>query len=242
MSDVRNGDVERESRLSQCRESTLKDFKPSPMNNGKGIVVGQLVPVENNCLKVSETVSIDEAAGGYMEMLEYRNSARGHLMDLEDKNAMEGYLETMMQGTTLEQKTYGTLVLSEMHAETIEQLVSLPWRAVVLRYFEEEMRTMPKIHATIAIPYVRTERQLRFARCMIGLTRGEYDLEERKRSKVEKKSATSLNDECERSDNPRTSSSSVLEAKRRSLFHSAYDRTNISVSIEHLCQDARRRR
>ena len=164
----------------------MKDFKPSPMNHGKGSVVGQLVPVEYNRLTVSETVSIDEPASGYMEMLEYRNSARGHLMALEDKSAMEGYLETMMQGTTLKQKAYGTLVSSEMHKETIEQLVSLPWRAVVLRYFEEEMRTTPKIHALIAVPYVRTEIKLRCAWCMIGLTRGEYDSEERKRSKEEK--------------------------------------------------------
>ena len=114
------------------------------------------------------------------------NSARGHLMALEDKRAMEGYLETMMQGTTLKQKAYGTLVSSDMHAETIEQLVSLPCRAVVLRYFEEEMRTTPKIHALIAVPFVRTKLQLRFAWCMIGLTRGEYDSEERKRSKEEK--------------------------------------------------------
>ena len=87
--------------LSQCGESTMKDFIPSPMNHGKGSVVGQLVPVEYNRLTLSETVSIDELAGGYMEMLEYRNSVRGHLMALEDKSAMEGYLETMMQGTTL---------------------------------------------------------------------------------------------------------------------------------------------
>ena len=172
--------------LSQCGESTMKDLKPSPMNHGKGSVVGQLVPVEYNRLTVSETVSIDEPASGYMEMLEYRNSVRGHLMALEDKNPMECYLETMMQGTTLKQKAYGTLVLSKMHAETIEQLVSLPWRAVVLRYFEEEMRTTPKIHALIAVPYVRTELQLRCAWCMIGLTRGEYDSEARKRSKEEK--------------------------------------------------------
>ena len=32
--------------LSQCGESTLKDFKPSPMNHGKESVVGQLVPVD----------------------------------------------------------------------------------------------------------------------------------------------------------------------------------------------------
>ena len=116
-------------------------------------------------------------------------------MALEDKSAMEGYLETMkMQGTTLKKQEYGTLVSSEMHAEKIEQLVSHPWRAVVLRHFEEEMRTMPKIHALIAIPYVRTELQLRFAWCMIGLTRGECDSEERKRSKGEKVFLTSVRD------------------------------------------------
>ena len=170
--------------LSQCGESTVKDFKQSSMNHGKGSVVGQLVPVEYNRLTVSETVSIDKPAGGYMEMLEYRNSARGYVMALEDKSAMEGYLETMLQGTTLKQKAYGTLASSEMQAETIEQLVSLPWKAVVLRYFEVEMRTTPRIHALMAVP--ETELQLRFAWCMMGLTRGEYDSEERKRSKEEK--------------------------------------------------------
>ena len=90
--------------LSQCGESTMKDFKPSPMIHGKGNVAGQLIPVEYNRLTVSETVSIDEFIGGYMEMLEYRNSARGYVMALEDGKAMEGYLETMVQGTTLKQK------------------------------------------------------------------------------------------------------------------------------------------
>ena len=90
--------------LSQCGESTLKDFKQSPMNHGKGSVVGQLVPVEYNRLTVAKTVSIDEHASGYMEMLEYRKSARGHLIALEDKSAIKGYLETMTQGTTLKQK------------------------------------------------------------------------------------------------------------------------------------------
>ena len=158
--------------LSQCGESTMKDFKPSPMNHGKGSVTGQLVPVEYNRLTVSDTVSIDEHAGGYMEMLEYRNSAKGYVMALEDKMAMEGYLETMLRGTTLKQRAYGTLASSEMQAETIEQLVSLPWKAVVLKYFEEEMRTAPRIHALMAVPYVRTKLQLRFAWCMMGLNRG----------------------------------------------------------------------
>ena len=154
------------------------------MNHGKVSVTGQLVPVEYNRLTVSETVSIDEPAGGYMEMLEYRNSARGYVMALEDKMAMEGYLETMLK--FLKQKAYGTLASSEMQAETIEQLVSLPWKAVVLKYFEEEMRTAPRIHALMAVPYVRTELQLRFAWCMMGLTHEEYDSEERKKVKRRK--------------------------------------------------------
>ena len=172
--------------LSQCGERKMRDFKPSPMNHGKGSVAGQLTPVEYNRLTVSETVSIDEPTGGYMEMLECRNSARGYVMALEDEKTMEGYLEMMLQGTTLKQKAYGTLASSDIQAETIEQLVSLPWKAVVLRYFEEEMRTTPRIHALVAVPYVRTELQLRFAWCMMGLTREEYDSEERKRSKEEK--------------------------------------------------------
>ena len=90
--------------LSQSGESEMKDFKPSRMNHGKGSVAGQLIPVEYNRLAVSETVSIDEPTGGYMEMLEYRNSARGYVMALEDEKATEGYLETMLQGTTLKQK------------------------------------------------------------------------------------------------------------------------------------------
>ena len=90
----------------------MKVFKPSPMNHGKRSIVGQLVPVKYNRLTLSETVSIDEPAGGYMEMLEYRNSARGYVMALEDESAMEGYLETMLQSTTLKQKAYGTLASS----------------------------------------------------------------------------------------------------------------------------------
>ena len=73
-----------------------------------------------------------------------------------------------------------------MHAEKIDQLMSLPWRAVVLRHLEEEMRTTPKKHALIAVPYVRTDLQHRFAWCMTGLTMEEYDSDERKRSKEER--------------------------------------------------------
>ena len=109
-----------------------------------------------------------------------------------------------------------------MHAETIEQLVGLPWRAVVLGHFKEEMRTTPKILNLIAVPYVRTDLQFRFAWCMTGQTMGEYDSEERKRSKEEK--------------DPRRSGSSVCETERRSLFRLVHVRTNIGASVEYLCQ------
>ena len=199
----------------------MKVCKPSPMNHWIGSVLGQLVPVENNRLTVSDTVSIDEPATGYMEMLEYRNSARGHLMALEDQSAMQGYLETMMQGTILKQKAYGTLVSSEMHAETIEQLVSLPWRAVVLRSFEEEMRNTPIIHALI---------KLGFAWCMIGLTRGEYDSEERKRSKEEKVFLmTSVRDLM-------TQGAAIACAKRRdALYFIRFIKEQMSVPALNTC-------
>ena len=129
---------------------------------------------------------IKSTHGGYMEMMEYRNSARGHLIALENKGAMEGYLEEMIQGLKMKQKAYGTLDSFEMHSETIDQLVSLSWRAVLLRHFEEKMRTTRKVHALIAVRYIRSDLQLSFAWCMTGLTMEEYDSEERKRSKVEK--------------------------------------------------------
>ena len=37
---------------SQCGEITLKDFKPSCRNAGKGSVTGQLIPVEYNLIPV----------------------------------------------------------------------------------------------------------------------------------------------------------------------------------------------
>ena len=49
--------------LSQCGESTMRDFKPSPMNHGKGSVAGQLVPVEYNY-----------ASRSYLEVLTLRNT------------------------------------------------------------------------------------------------------------------------------------------------------------------------
>ena len=52
------------------------------MSHGKGSVIGQLTAVEYNRLTISDTVLIDQPAGEYIEIREYRTSARGHLIDL----------------------------------------------------------------------------------------------------------------------------------------------------------------
>ena len=119
----------------------MKDCKPSPMNHGKRSVVGQLVPVEYIRLTLSKTVSVDEPVGAYMEMFEYR---------------MEGYLETMMQGTTLKQRAYGTLASSEMQAETIEQLVSLPWKAVACAKGRDALCFIRFMIEQISVPALST--------------------------------------------------------------------------------------
>ena len=75
---------------------------------------------------------------------------------------MKSYLEGMIQRMKMKQKAHETLASSEVHLETVDQFVSLPWRALVLRHFEEEMRNNPKIYALIAIKYLRAELQLRF--------------------------------------------------------------------------------
>ena len=48
------------------------------------------------------------------------------------------------------------------------------------------MRNRPNTHALKAIPYVRTELQLRFACCMTGLTMEQYNSDDRKRPKEKK--------------------------------------------------------
>ena len=69
---------------------------------------------------------------------------------------------------------------------------------------------------------------------MMGLTRGEYDSEERRKVKRRK---SIPDDEPEGSDNLGRNDSSVREAERCSLFHSIPDRADFSTRIEHLCQD-----
>ena len=95
---------------------------------------------------------------------------------------MEFYLKGIIKDTTMKRKDYGTLASSEMHTETLDEIVILPCSAVLLRHFEKK-KTTRKVHDLIAIPFFRTELQLRLIWCIAGLTMGEYGSEERKRSK-----------------------------------------------------------
>ena len=50
---------------------------------------------------------------------------------------------------------------SELHTETVDQHVTLPIRAVLLRHFEEEIKMTARVHLLVAGPYFRTELQFR---------------------------------------------------------------------------------
>ena len=123
--------------LSECGDSTLRDFKPSRMNHGEESVVGEMIPVKRSRLTVSDTVRIDELAGSFFEMMEFRKSARVHPIAVLGKGAVRYYLEGII--TTIKQMSYGKLACSEMHAEPVDQLLSLPCRAVLLRHFDKGM-------------------------------------------------------------------------------------------------------
>ena len=73
-----------------------------------------------------------------------------------------------------------------MHAETVDQLVSLCWKQVLLGYLETGKRTTTKVYALLAVSYLRTELQLRITWYFAGLTRDEYDSEERRRVRNKK--------------------------------------------------------
>ena len=221
--------------LSQCGESTLKDFKQSPMNHGKGSVAGQQVPVEYNRLTVSEAVSIDEPAGVYMEMLEYRNSARGYVMALEDKSAMEGYLETMLQGTTLKQaegvRDFGVVRDTGRNDRAVGEPSMESSGVTILRGRDEDCAKNTCSHgSTLPENRITTE----FRRLHDGTDSRGIRSEERKRSNEEKVfPMTNLRDLMIQE------GAAVACAKRRdALFHSFHDRAEFSTSIEHLCQDA----
>ena len=81
----------------------------------------------------------------------------------------------------------------------------------MLRHFEEGIRTSPKVHALIAIPYTRTELQHRLAWCMFGLT----GVRLRRKEKTERRKGLS-DDRYEGFNDSRSSGFDVCEEWRRS--------------------------
>ena len=197
------------------------------MNHRKGSVVGQLVPVEYNRLKKSEIVWIDDPAGGYMEMLEYRISARGHSIAIEDKSVMEGYLlgddDAMHHPETEGIRDFGIVQNARRNDRAVGEPSMESGSVTILRSRDEnhakdtrsDSNTLRENRATTEVRLVydwTDSREKRFGR----------------KKKIERGESV-LNDECERSDDPKRSSSSVREAERRSLFRSIYDRADFSA-------------
>ena len=78
--------------------------------------------MEYNRFEVSDTISIEKPAGGYMKWTEYRNSARGYLIAQDNNGAMECYLEEMIQGTTMKHQAYEKLVFSAVESSSTTSL------------------------------------------------------------------------------------------------------------------------
>ena len=121
---------------------------------------------------------IDENAGRYNEIKEFRKSSKGSLIASETKHAMECYLEKFIRRDDNESLTYKTLVSSYGEAEY--QVVSLPRRAVLLSLFGKILKTTSKFRFVLALLYEKTDLQHKLTWCLVRLTRILYDSDEKK--------------------------------------------------------------
>ena len=81
--------------ISQCGSGGLDDFKPSRTNMARMKLEGQLDVVEYSRITVPDAVHMGDPAGGYVKMLNARNSARGHLMAWSEKQVIQEYLKEL---------------------------------------------------------------------------------------------------------------------------------------------------
>ena len=98
--------------ISQCGSGEIDDYRPSRTNMARMKLEGQLDVFEHSRITVPELVHMGDPAGGYVEMLNARNSARGHLMAWSEKRAMQEYLKGLTENSNLNRKEYGTNVPS----------------------------------------------------------------------------------------------------------------------------------
>ena len=79
--------------------------------------------VEYICITVTEPILMGNPAGGYVEMLDVKNSAREHLIAWHDKQAMHEYLMELKIGSNLKRKEYGTVMSTGANKDGLELLV-----------------------------------------------------------------------------------------------------------------------
>ena len=161
--------------ISQCGFGGLDDYKPSRTNMAQMKLEGQLEVVENSRITVPESAHMGDAAGGYGEMLKAKNSARGHLMAWKEKQAMQEYLKELTEISNLNWKEYGTIMSSEANEIGLEKLLENSWSAALQRYFDETMRAPATVAAYLVYPCTRTDLQVRFAWCLMGIKKAEYE-------------------------------------------------------------------
>ena len=154
--------------ISQCGSGGLEDYRPSRTNMTK-------MKPEYSRVTVPESVHMGDPAGGYVEMLKARNSVRGHLMAWSKKRAMLEYLKGLTENSNLNREEYGTVMSSEANEIGLEKLLEISWRAALQRYFDETMHARATVAAYLAHPCMTIDLQVRFAWCLMGIRKAEYE-------------------------------------------------------------------
>ena len=106
--------------ISQCGSGGLDDYKASRNNMARVKLEGQHGAGEYSRITVPDSVHMGDPAGGYVEMLNTRNSATGHLMAWDEKQVMQEYLKELTEKSNLSRKEYGTVMSSEANEIGLE--------------------------------------------------------------------------------------------------------------------------
>ena len=169
--------------IIQCGSGGLEDYKHSRTNMTRMRLEGQLDVVEYSRITVPDSVHMGDPAGGYVEMLNARNSARGHLMAGNEKQAIQEYLRELTENSKLNRKEYGTVMSSEANEIGLKRLLEISWWAALQRYFDKTMQAPATVAVYLAYPCTRTELQLRLALCLMGIKKAECEANNDSKSK-----------------------------------------------------------
>ena len=77
--------------------------------------------------------------------------------------------------SNLERKEYGTVMSSEANENGLALLSKTSWSVALQKYFDETLRAPSSAMAYMANPCVRTDLQVRFVWCLVGIRKREYE-------------------------------------------------------------------